>query len=225
MLLVYDGKVGKKMASCGSILRGDEVFSLKGSLELIDLAETSAKEIVKNATDQAKQIVEEAKAEAKKITNGAKEALEEEKKKGHEEGLNTGKQEVAERILEIARKSMEEFVGLKETLIHIVMRSIKRIIGEMDAKELLERIVSSALVPLQNQHSITLRVHPDQAAFVKEKMAEQPKVKSGEMIIHVIADGKLEKDACILLTDVDIIDASLNVQLTAIENVMHRAIK
>ncbi|MDR1437686.1 MAG: type III secretion system stator protein SctL [Puniceicoccales bacterium] len=224
IMLVVDNEKKEKFTAGSSILRGDEFLALRGSLELIAEAETMAKEIVSKATDDGEKIIADAQAKAKQITDGADKALEETRAKGHSEGLESGKQEICERLLEISKNNAKEFSGFKESIMHIVMRSIRRILGEMEDVTLMEKIVSTALAPFQKQHQVTLRVSSEQAPSTRVSMEKILKNANTSMEFEVIADGRLEKNSCVLLTDVGIIDASLEVQLKAIEKVVTKII-
>ncbi|MDR0340163.1 MAG: type III secretion system stator protein SctL [Puniceicoccales bacterium] len=201
------------------ILRAEEFLAVRGSLDLIAEAEKAAVLIVSQAKERAKEIVAQAQKEAAQLAAKAKDAHEEERKKGFDAGMVEGKSEMAARLIELAKKEAACQVVLEETVCNIIVRSIRRIIGEMDDEERVRRIVRTALAVVRNRKRVVVRVHPDQADGARKAVGgDTDQVKAGDSRppIEVIADGRLEKDSCIIDTELGSVDAGLEAQLAAV---------
>jgi type III secretion protein L len=130
---------------------------------------------------------------------------------------------MAAQMMEITAKSVRKFSHFEEAILNIVMRSLRRVIGEIDDTELIRRIVTNALEVVRNQKRATLRVNPDQAPAVRKSVAEWTKKGSQIELMEVVADSRIGKEACLIETEIGTVDASLDVQLTAIRRVLSKA--
>jgi type III secretion protein L len=194
----------------------------KGLASIVDEAEKVVKRTLNDAREEAKKIINEAKKEAETIIKNSKEAFEEERKKGHAKGLEEGKQAHADLMLEIASKKLQEYEKFESSIINIVMRSIRRILGDMNKDEVIAAVVRNSLSMIRNQKSVVVRVSPENAPRVRE--AIQPMGGSGENAVQyeVMADGRLGDDDCVIETETGAVNASLDVQLKAIEKTLQK---
>jgi type III secretion protein L len=205
------------------ILHAEEFMAFGSVGEIVDETETLIRESLSAAETKAKQLISDAQAEAKKIVGGSKAAFEEERKKGHAAGMADGKQELSDLMISVAAKRMEGFEKFQESIVNIVMRSVKRIIGEMDNAQRLRAIVHNALSAVRNQKKVTVRVNPEQAQAVRESTSESTKAGDDDTpFVEVVADGRLKMDDCIIETEIGTVDASLDIQLRAIEKSLQK---
>lgn len=180
--------------------------------------------ILKAAKDESKSTVDAANAEAERILEESKQAYEDERQRGYTEGLEQGKQEMAEEMMDLVAKSAENFNRFQENVIGIVTRAVRRVIGEINASDRIQKIVENALLIIRNEKQATLRVHPSQAAEVRKTVASFAKENEGTGLIEVVADPRLTEDSCVLETEVGVIDASLETQLKAIEKSIQKTL-
>jgi type III secretion protein L len=153
---------------------------------------------------------------------GAKAAFEAERKKGHVAGMDEGRQELSELMVSVAAKRMESFEKFEESIVNIVMRSVKRIIGEMDNAQRLRAIVHNALSAVRNQKGVVVRVNPEQAQAVRESIDKMTKGSDDTPFVEIVADGRLQPNDCIIETEIGTVDASLDIQLKAIEKSLQK---
>jgi len=151
------------------------------------------------------------------MERAALEAYEEKKREGYADGLEEGKLEHAEKMMETIISSVEFIEGIESTLVNVVNQSIRKIIGEMEDKERIVAIVRNALNVVRGQQKVTVRVAPADEAAVLEAMAGMT-AGGGNSFMTVIADARLERDSCILESELGVVDASLSTQLKALEN-------
>ncbi|MDR2664354.1 MAG: type III secretion system stator protein SctL [Puniceicoccales bacterium] len=223
MILILDEKRDRSIVPGKRILRAEEFLAMRGSADLIADAEKGAEAIVAKAKERAKEIVAQAKGEAEKIGATAKDAYEAKKKEGYEVGMEEGKKEMTARLVEMAKKEALCQGVFEETARNIVMRSIRRIVGEIDGEERVCKIVHTALAIVRNRKRVVVRVHPDRADGARKAVEEAERQESGteepRPPIEVIADGRLEENSCVIDTDLGSVDAGLDAQLAAIRKI------
>ena len=166
---------------------------------------------------EASALLDAARQKAADMERAALEAYEEKKREGYADGLEEGKLEHAEKMMETIISSVEFIEGIESTLVNVVNQSIRKIIGDMDDKERIVAIVRNALNVVRGQQKVTVRVAPADEAAVLEAMAGMT-AGGGNSFMTVIADARLERDSCILESELGVVDASLSTQLKALEN-------
>ena len=167
---------------------------------------------------EASALLEAAREKAASLEKAALEAYEEKKLEGYRDGLEEGKLEHAEKMMETIISSVEFIEGIESTLVNVVTQSIRKIIGEMGDRERIVAIVRNALNVVRGQQKVTVRVSPADEEAVLQAMAAMTSSASGSSFLTVIADVRLEKDSCILESELGVVDASLSTQLKALEN-------
>ena len=167
---------------------------------------------------EASALLDAAREKAAELEKASLEAYEEKKLEGYQDGLEEGKLEHAEKMMETIISSVEFIEGIESTLVSVVNQSIRKIIGDMDDKERIVAIVRNALNVVRGQQKVTVRVSPADEPAVLQAMAAMTSSASGSSFLTVLADARLEKDSCILESELGVVDASLSTQLKALEN-------
>ena len=162
----------------------------------------------------AASLIEAAKAHAAEIEKKAEAVYEERYQQGYEDGVEFGKMENAEKMMETVLASVEFIESIENTVVSVVNQSIRKIIGESDDDTRIRLIVSTALNNVRGQQKVTVRVSPKDEPAVSRALAA---MTSGSYLT-VVADTRLAPDSCILESDLGVVDASLKTQLTALEH-------
>ena len=167
---------------------------------------------------QAQQLIEAAEAEADNIRVAARQAFEEEKKKGYDKGLEDGKAEISRRKLQLLDESATFMTSVEDKMVDVVMKSLKKCIMEIGDNELVVQIVRKVMnAVVRNQRQITLKVAAEMVPVVRERLdeilAEYPLLNE----IDLQEDPRLKGTACMIETEAGIADASVETQLAAIE--------
>lgn len=173
----------------------------------------------------ADEIIDKANREAEKILEEAREAFEIEKKKGYEAGLLEGKKSIASQMMGAVTGAVNYLSVLEEKVVEIVMSAVMKIVGEIDDEKLILKIVKNALAVVRNQKQVTLRVAPGQVKTVKNALDKILSDYPGISFIDVAGDSRLKSDGCILETDIGVVDASVDVQLSAIRKSLTQKLK
>ena len=191
-------------------------FELSSSSRLVKAADAQT------ACD-AEAVIAAAEAEAARLVEAAKEAFEEERRKGYAQGLADVQAEVSRRKLALAEESAEFMASVEQKMADVVMKSLRKCVDEIGEKELVVQIVRKVMkAVVRNQRQIVLRVAPDMVESVRLRMneiiADFPLLDE----VDVQEDPRLKGTACAVETAAGIADASIDTQLAAVEDSIRR---
>jgi type III secretion protein L len=174
---------------------------------------------------EASQLIKAAKQKAADIEKAAEDAYAQKKEEGYRQGLEEGKMEHTEKLMETILSSVEFIEGIEDTLVNVVNQAIRKIIGDMDDRERIVSIVRNALNVVRGQQKVTVRVAPADEQAVSEALAAMTASSSGSAFLTVLADARLSRNSCILESELGVVDASLETQLKALENAFRSKIR
>jgi type III secretion protein L len=173
----------------------------------------------------SRDLIAKAEAEAARIRAEATAHFLAEKERGYQEGREQGKAEMAQQVIATLGQSTVYFSKVEKTLIDVVMQALRRIIGEFEERERVERIVHEALELLRNNSQVRLKVSPTQEEWMKTRvealLSSFPRIQ----FLDVGTDTRLPPDGCILETEFGVIDATVETQLRAIEKALVQALR
>lgn len=173
----------------------------------------------------ARGIVEAAHTEALKITNQAKAQFESEKQRGFQEGLAEGKARIAQHMMESITSTITSLESFESEVVEIVLQAVKRILGELDKKELITKVAKNALALVKNQKRVTLRVCPKDADRLTTEIDGMLAKFSSIHFIDVVPDPRLGEGDAMLETDIGAVDARLETQLAIIRKSLTKAVQ
>ncbi len=175
---------------------------------------------------EANAVLDAARARAEEMNRQAEAAYEARREEGYRDGQEEGRLEHAEKVLETVLSSVDYLSSLENTLVDVVTSSIRKVIGELDASELIVRVVRNALTTVRNQQRVTIRVAPADEKAVSEALAAMIQTAPGGVgFLDVRADARLERGSCLLESELGVVDASLETQLKALENAFRAKIQ
>ena len=183
--------------------------------------------LVKRAEAQsiadAMDMLSAAQKEADAIRQQAKEEFEAQRKLGYEKGLEDSKEEIAIQKLEQVEKSIDYLSLMENRIVEIVLTALKKCVAEIGDRELMVQVVQKAMqAVVRNQQQISLKVSPEMLPTVKERLNEILSKFPGVNYINLMEDGKLKGVSCTIETDAGNVDASLDMQLAAIEKALRK---
>jgi len=171
----------------------------------------------------AETMLAAARADAERIRAEAEAEFRRQSERGYAEGLRKGQCECAEQMLQVVSRGVQFLRGLEETVASLVMVALEQMLGAMNDRELLMKVVHKALTVVQERGRVTIRVRPDQVGYVEEQLGAG--ASGGDSrVIEVVPDPLLGRSDCILETELGVIDASLDVQLDAIRKTLLNAV-
>ncbi|MFK0571414.1 HrpE/YscL family type III secretion apparatus protein [Endozoicomonas sp.] len=165
-----------------------------------------AQEIIKAAQQQAEGIVEE-----------ARKAYEHEKKRGYQDGIAESKAEQTEHMLKVVSRTINYLSDIEDTLANILLSGVKKIIGEFNQEELAISLVKNALQHVRNEKHVTIRIPPAQYSAVQARLNMILAEYKGVGFLDLVADPRLSAGDCIMESEIGVVDASVNVQLMALQ--------
>lgn len=168
---------------------------------------------------EAQTLLDAARERAAEMDREAQAAYERRREEGYRDGREEGRLEHAEKVLETVLSSVEYIEGIESTLVRVVSEAIRKVIGEVDENERIVRIVRNALTTVRNQQRVLIRVAPADEKPVREALAAMlTAVPGSTSFVDVVGDARLERGACLLESELGVVDASLETQLKALEN-------
>lgn len=196
-------KIGCEIEHAGPLLTREEVAALLESEEIIRLA----------------------KEEAASIREEAKVAYEAEKTRGYEEGLETGRAEMAEAMVRQMSQTAQYFAQVESTIVELVMKALRKVLGEIGEREMIERAVHKAMETTRRKGHITIRVPPRFAQHLQSRLEELLAAFPRIDFVEVVADERLPADGCVLETEVGVVNATVENQLRTIEKALINSLR
>lgn len=164
----------------------------------------------------AEAVLADARAEAERIRAEALAAFEAERRRGYEDGLAEAHMEQAERMIETVSRTVDYFGKVEERMVDLVMQAVQRIISDFDDRERVIQVVKNALAVARNQKQMTLRIHPTRVDLLKSGLNDILAAYPGVGYLDVVPDPRLDGDACILESEIGVVEASMSGQIEAL---------
>ena len=197
-------------------------------IEPVGLKLPFGKKIIKSteyrAYISAREIIERAHEKATMIETDAKQAYQDEKKRGYDEGLRNGNDAIAEKMMDTISDTINYFETVEVKIVDVVLVALRKILSDFDQVDIVKRVVKTALQIARNQKHVTIRVHPDIKDALTKHFAEIASSAPSVNFIEVEADVRVSKDGCIIDSDMGIIDASLQKQISILEKALRASL-
>jgi type III secretion protein L len=174
---------------------------------------------------QAEQVLDHARAEAENIRAEAQKMYAAEKERGYADGMDTIRMEMTDRIMDTVASGIDYLENIEGSVVELVMQSLRKVIEGLDDKERVIGVVRKALSYARNQKKVLLRLCPEDEEYAQAEVARLTRDHPGIGILDIIADPRLAKGACLLESELGVIDAGLEVQLAAIGKSFERQLK
>lgn len=160
--------------------------------------------LVGDAALRAGLIIERAQARADQLRD-------ESKAEGRAQGLAT----LSAAFAELAAARDRELAALEPHAIQIALSAAKQIVGEelALAPERALAIVAPLIARLRRSSVLTLRLHPEDAAFVQHHASELLRSSKSAARIQVEGDAAIARGGCLVVSDIGSLDARLESRL------------
>jgi type III secretion protein L len=174
--------------------------------------------------ESAQALLVEARAEAQTIRQQAQAAFEAEKARGYEEGMQQAKMDNIEQMMDSVGQAIDYFSQVEDKVAAIVMASVRKILGQFDDDELVAQVVRNALHLVSGEQQVKLHVSPELTESLKERL--NPILAAHRRIgfVELVPDHRLQAGDCLLETEIGTVDASVEVQLKALEQALNSRI-
>jgi type III secretion protein L len=165
---------------------------------------------------EATAVIETAEADAAAIRASAHEVHEQERQRGYQEGLEGARLEAAEQMIANVGSTIDYYEKVEGRMTELVLQAMRRIVADFNDRERVTTVVRGALAAVRNQKQVTLRVAPDKVDLLKQSTDELLANFPGIGYVDIVADGRLNNDACIVETEIGIVEASMEGQIAAL---------
>lgn len=176
------------------------------------------------ALREAAAIIEAATSRAEAIVGSAEAAHEAERQKGYARGLEEAQREQTLRVLENVARHVDFLERSEDRIVDLVMQAVRRVIDGFDERERAVAAVRSVLAIARDQKQVTLRLSPEHAETVRRQIQDMVAAYPAIGFIDVVPEQRIEGDACVLESDMGVIESSIRIQLAAIQSAFDRAL-
>ncbi len=166
---------------------------------------------------EATNLLAEARQRAAAIVTEAEAEAEIRRQRGFQEGVREGKLKVAEQMMDTLNRMAVSLESIEEQVVHTVIRAVRKVIGDMEDRELIAEVVANLMASVRQTRAVNLRVHPDMVEHVRIRVTDLLRDHPTLKYVDVVADSSLAARDCVLESEVGVIDAGVDVQLAAIE--------
>lgn len=220
-LTELDGDAGAEFTSGLNVINMEEVLDEERQ-KLSEETAAQSEELINAARAQADEIIAQANAQAENIK---KDAYEEGKTQGIEEGQNYAMQALREQEEALRQEYNEKLLGLREQekelephFASIVAALVEKLTGAVckSKKDVIVHLIDSALHNLEKSKKIVLRVSKADIAIVSSKRSAFIKELKEGTELEITEDNSLSANQCIIETDNKIVDCSLDAQLDSL---------
>jgi type III secretion protein L len=179
-------------STTGSVINARDVKAWRDAFEFVNEAE--------------KQIAEE----KRQAEEAASHLYASERARGYEDG----KAEATRLISETTLKVDHYLKSIEPQVAQLAMSVVHRVLGNFDTRDLVAAAAGHAVADLRREKQLTVTVHPDAVDRVSKELTRLG--LSSRIEVSVEGNASLEPTACILASDLAVVDASIQTQLAAI---------
>ena len=173
---------------------------------------------------QAEELIAAARDQAQAIVAGAHAAFEEECRRGHAQGLAEAQMTQAEKMIETVGRTVDYFARVEADMVELVMGAVRKIIDDYSDADRVLIVVRNALSVVRNQKQMTLRLAPQQVEVVRARINDLLAAYPGVGYLDILADGRLGPHACILESEIGLVEASIDGQIAALEKAFQKVL-
>lgn len=134
----------------------------------------------------------------------------------YRKGMARAEAEAAKRwtLAEVQRLALLK--SMQPALSEIIADAVALLAKDVDRRAFLAKALDALQGPLRSLTWARMRVHPDRVRVAEEALAQFDAQTGLGRLARVIPDAALERDACLLESELGTLDASLGTQLAAI---------
>jgi len=172
------------------------------------------------AYKDARVAVDEALRRKEQILQSAQEAFHAERERGWLEGNESARLEQSGSMIEIVTQTVEYYGRVETQMVDLVLEAVRKVISDFDDHERVTRVVRNCLDLVRSQKHLSLSVHPSQVEFLREQVGALRREYPAIAQIDVHPDVKLAADACLVESDIGIVEASLSGQVEVLRETL-----
>ncbi|MDD6328452.1 MAG: FliH/SctL family protein [Eubacteriales bacterium] len=220
---IKEDKSTKIIRSIDEKLAENELMDNQDNKEIINDALEKAEMLIADAKEQAAKLISEAELEAGAIKEQARiDGYE----KGLEEGMDAAKQQVADHMYALEKKSteelekqkndlFEEFLIAKQDMVDVSCGLIEKLTGILvdSYKPIMLHMINNALDSTESSKQFIIRVSNEIYPYVADNRDRIIGASNPGVSIEIFGDSKLSSGQCMIESDNGIVDLSMDVQV------------
>src|SRR5262245_32720466 len=179
-------------STTGSVLNARDVKAWRDAFEFLGEAEKHIAEEKKQAEETASRLYASERAR----------------------GYEDGKAEATRLVTETTLKVDRYLQSIGPQVAQLAMSVVHRVLGNFDTRDLVAAAAGHAIADLRREKRLTVTVHPDVVESVSREFARLG--VSARMEVTIEGNPTFDPTACIIASELAVIDASIKTQLTAI---------
>jgi type III secretion protein L len=164
----------------------------------------------------AHEIVQSARRHLTAAHARAEVELEQARRSGYEEGMRQARADLSALIVQTKADVENAFIALEGRIVQTVLSAVKQVLGTVDDRALLEPSIRRVILQAKNEQTLRLRVCTAQFDAANAAVAAVLKEFPDVEWIDVVNDPAAPHGACVLESDLGVIDGSLETQLAAL---------
>lgn len=165
---------------------------------------------------EANTIIATAQKERERILQEAQRQYEQKELLGYRDGVARGQLEYARKAFASALDSASQLRALRQTMADMVVRAVTELADELEPRHLFAAALRRIEALVRDEAFVVLRVAPSQEGALREALAKVWQRDLNAQPVKVVADPSLADTACVAQTPSGEIDASLEIQITAL---------
>lgn len=170
----------------------------------------------------AEQTVQDAVLQSNLILSQAKEALQSERERGYREGREEALREQSEHAIDSVARTVDYFNKVEGRMVDLVMQAVRKIITDYDNEPHIFLTVRNALSVLRNQKQLVLRLNPADVEAMRSRINDLLAAYPGIGYIDVMADARILAGACLIESEIGLVEASMESQLASLQSAFER---
>lgn len=173
------------------------------------------------AFKEAERALADAHDEKRRILLSARDAYQAERERGYAEGHESARLQQSGRMMEIVNQTVDYFARLEADMVELVLDAVRKVVSDFDDRQRLTTVVKNCLDLLRHQKQLSLSVHPTQVAFLRGQVQALCELYPSVAHIDVHGDARLAIDACLVESDIGVVEASLSGQVEILKQTLN----
>ena len=197
-------------------------FSLPDYRQKVDLDKKIIKADEYRTLLEVREALDNVEAQLQRMRRENEEVYRQQKEAGYNDGFNEARQRQAEQIFTTAAQVIDYVSSVEQTLVNIVMSTIRRIFSDYDNAEIVAQLVQKGLRQFRDQTRIRIHVPAgDNALQMREKIENILAPAADLALADIIENPAVSATGCRLESDMGSVESDLETLLQAMETALN----
>lgn len=168
----------------------------------------------------AERALGDALREKERILIEARAAFEKERQRGYAEGNESARLEQSGRMIEMVTQTVDYLGRVESEMVDLVLDAVRKVVSDFDDRRRLTTVVRNCLDLVRSQKHLSLSVHPSQVGYLRTQVESLREHYPSVAQIDVNPDARLAIDACVVESDIGVVEASLSGQVAILKEAL-----